>query len=292
MRRISALFLSGILFLSACGVATTQPTATPTALPTPTLSPTPAPSPTYGWDSQGWNLAWSDEFDVATINPKNWTYDTGTAGMANNGELEDYTNRPENVRVENGMLIIEARSESYEGARYTSARLKSQSLQEFQYGRIEARMKLPYGQGIWPAFWMLGNDIGRTASWPGCGEIDILEYIGKTPDTIYQTIHGPGYSGGKGVGSHIALTADSLNNNFHVYAIEWAANEIRWFVDDQEVFKATPAQIPTGTQWVYDHPFFIILNVAVGGGWPGYPNSTTVFPQQLVVDYVRVYQKP
>ena len=269
MKRIAFLAMIGILFLTACASA----------------------APTYGWNSQGWNLAWSDEFNGSTINPKNWTYDTGGTGWGN-GELEYYTNRPENARVEKGMLIIEARSEQYSGLSYTSARLKSQNLQEFQYGRIEARMKLPSGQGIWPAFWMLGNDIGRTAAWPNCGEIDILEYIGKTPDTIYQTIHGPGYSGGKGVGSHIALTADSLNNNFHVYAIEWATNEIRWFVDDQEVFKATPAQIPAGTQWVYDHPFFIILNLAVGGGWPGYPNSTTVFPQQLVVDYVRVYQKP
>jgi beta-glucanase (GH16 family) len=202
--------------------------------------------------------------------------------------MEYYTDRPENARIEKGMLIIEARQEEYAGLAYTSARLNTRGLHEFHYGRIEARMKLPSGQGIWPAFWMLGAN----SMWPMGGEIDILEYIGKTPDTVYQTVHGPGYSGAKGIGSHIALTADTLNNKFHVYAVEWQPEEIRWFVDKQEVFMVTPEDIPTGTQWAFDHPFFIILNLAVGGYWPGYPDSTTVFPQQLQVDYVRVYQRP
>jgi beta-glucanase (GH16 family) len=122
--------------------------------------------------------------------------------------------------------------------------------------------------------------------------MDIMEYIGKTPDTVYQTIHGPGYSGAKGIGGHLTLTVDSLKNDFHVYAIDWAENEIRGSVDGQEVTKVTSDQIPAGTAWVYDHPFFFILNVAVGGAWPGYPDSTTTLPQQLQVDYVRVYQKP
>jgi len=279
MKRMAALILAGILFLSACAGATPQPTATAT---TP-----PIPSPTYGWDSTGWKLAWSDEFNGTTIDPKNWIFDKGGNGWGN-VEMEYYTDRPENARVENGMLVIEARQEKYEGLNYTSARLNTRGLQEFTYGRIEARMKLPSGQGIWPAFWMLGSN----ASWPLGGEIDVMEYVGKTPDSVYQTIHGPGYSGAKGIGSHFALTADALKNDFHVFAIEWAPNEIHWFVDGQEVFKVTPDQIPTGTQWVYDHPFFIILNLAVGGSWPGFPDSTTVFPQQLQVDYVRVYQKP
>jgi beta-glucanase (GH16 family) len=281
MKRIASLILLGILFLTACSSATPQPTATPTVVPTL------VPTPTYGWNPQGWNLAWSDEFDGTTIDPANWTYDIGGNGWGN-VELEYYTNRPENARLENGMLIIEARSEKYEGLPYTSARLKTQGLREFQYGRIEARMKLPSGQGIWPAFWMLG--VGK--SWPLGGEMDVLEYIGKTPDTVYQTVHGPGYSGAKGIGSHYVLTADKLKNDFRVYAIEWQPNEIRWYVDDQQVFKVTPDQIPSGAQWVYDHPFYMILNLAVGGGWPGFPDSTTVFPQQLLVDYVRVYQKP
>ncbi len=281
MKGVPSLILVGILFLTACTSATPQPTTTPASMPTPVASPT------HGWNSQGWKLVWSDEFDGTTINPRNWVFDRGGTGWGN-VEMEYYTDRPENARVENGMLVIEARQEQYEGLNYTSARINSRGLQEFQYGRIEARMKLPSGQGIWSAFWMLGGN----TSWPLGGEIDIMEYIGKTPDTIYQTVHGPGYSGAKGIGSHFALTTDLLKKDFHVFAIEWVPNEIHWFVDDQEVFKVTPDQIPAGTQWVYDHPLFIILNLAVGGSWPGFPDETTVFPQQLQVDYVRVYQKP
>jgi len=285
VKRTTFLILASILLLAACTSPTPLPTPQP--IPTSTVPPTPAPTPTYGWDSTGWNLVWSDEFNGTVIDSKNWNFEQGGSGWGN-AEWEYYTNRPQNARVENGMLVIEALQEKYMGLYYTSARLSSRRLQEFTYGRIEARIKLPYGQGIWPAFWMLGSN----SAWPLGGEIDIMEYIGKTADTVYQTIHGPGYSGGKNVGSHIALTTDSLRNDFHVYAIEWQENEIRWFIDSREVFKATPAQIPAGTKWVYDHPFFIILNLAVGGGWPGYPDTTTVFPQQLLVDYVRVYQKP
>ena len=284
MKRLAILLLAGSLFLSACAAPTPAPT--PTITPTP-IPPTPMASPTYGWDSSGWKLAWSDEFNGTTIDPANWKFDKGGNGWGN-AELEYYTDRPENARVENGNLVIEARRETYEGLMYTSARLNSRALQEFQYGRIEARLKLPSAQGIWPAFWTLGSN----SSWPLGGEMDIMEYIGKVPDTIYQTVHGPGYSGTHGIGSHIVLNADSLKNDFHVYAIEWQENEIRWFIDAQEVFKVTPAQIPEGAQWVFDHPFFIILNLAVGGGWPGYPTSDTVFPQQYLIDYVRVYQKP
>ncbi len=277
MNRITISFAIGILFLTACASAAPLPTATPTAMPTAT----------YGWDSQGWNLVWSDEFDGTKIDPKDWVFDKGGSGWGN-VEMEYYTDRPENARIENGMLVIEARQEQYDRLNYTSARINTRGLHEFQYGRIEARMKLPYGQGIWPAFWMLGSN----ASWPLGGEIDIMEYIGKTPDTVYQTVHGPGYSGAKGIGSHFILTADSLKNDFHIYTIEWTKNEIHWYVDYQEVFKVTLDQIPAGTQWVFDHPFFIILNLAVGGSWPGFADDTTVFPQQLKVDYVRVYQKP
>jgi beta-glucanase (GH16 family) len=274
MKRIFPLMLIGMLFLTACASVAPQLTATPGA----TLA--------YVWNSQGWKLIWSDEFNGPTINPL-WVFEKGGNGWGN-AELEYYTSRPENARIENGILIIEARQEQYQGSPYTSARLNSRALQQFQYGRIEGRLKLPSGQGIWPAFWMLGSN----TSWPNGGEIDIMEYVGKTPDTIYQTVHGPGYAGTRGISSHFVLTADSLKNDFHIYAIEWQPNEIRWFVDAQEVFKITPDKIPAGTQWVFDHPFFIILNLAVGGSWPGYPDSTTVFPQQFQVDYVRFYQKP
>ena len=273
MKRMTTILLVGILFLASCAAPATAVL-------------TPSPTATYSWNSDGWTFIWSDEFDGNTIDPKNWVFDKGGSGWGN-AELEYYTDRPENARIENGMLVIEARQEKYEGLPFTSARLNSRKLQEFQYGHIEARLKLPYGQGIWPAFWMLGGN----ASWPNGGEIDIMEFIGKTPDTVYQTVHGPGYSGAKGIGSHLVLTAETLKNDFHVFAIEWQPNEIRWIVDGQEVFKVTPEKIPAGTKWVFDHPLFIIMNVAVGGGWPGYPDETTVFPQQLQVDYVRVYQK-
>lgn len=268
--------------LSAC--AMTPPELTPTPVPSP------MPTPTAKWDRAGWVIAWHDEFDGSELDLKNWTFDIGGGGWGNQ-EWEAYTNRPENVRVEDGMLVIEAREEPelIAGRNYSSARIKTQGLHAWQYGRIEARIKLPYGQGIWPAFWMLGDDLSKKG-WPAAGEIDILEFIGKEPDHIYATVHAPGYSGGNGVGSSLVVSEQSLKNDFHVYAIEWEENEIRWYFDEQQYFKLTPDDVPD--KWIFDHPFFIILNLAVGGRWPGYPNKTTVFPQFLYVDYVRVYQKP
>ncbi len=272
------------LFLSACASLAPIP---PTATPAPTS--TPAPSPTPEWERTGWNLVWQDEFKGETLDLQKWTFDLGATGWGN-GEMEEYTNRPENVRIENGNLIIEARKDPASPYGVTSARLKTQGLHDWQYGRIEGRIKLPQGQGIWPAFWMLGNNIGTT-SWPKCGEIDILEMIGRQPNTIYNTVHGPGYSGSDGIGTHTDFPAGSLQNEFHVYAIEWEADQIRWYIDDTQVFKVSKADVPAD-KWVFDHPFFIILNVAVGGGWPGFPDATTVFPQQMLVDYIRVYQRP
>ena len=268
--------------LSAC--AMTPPELTPTPVPSP------MPTPTAKWDRAGWVIAWHDEFDGSELDLKNWTFDIGGGGWGNQ-EWEAYTDRPENVRVQDGMLVIEAREEPelIAGRNYSSARIKTQGLHAWQYGRIEARIKLPYGQGIWPAFWMLGDDLSKKG-WPAAGEIDILEFIGKEPDHIYATVHAPGYSGGSGVGSSLVVSAESLKNDFHVYAIEWEENEIRWYFDEQQYFKLTPDDVPD--KWIFDHPFFIILNLAVGGRWPGYPNKTTVFPQFLYVDYVRVYQKP
>ncbi len=275
------IFLCAIFLLGAC--------AAPTLVPTATLVPTQLPSPTpAAWDRDGWNIVWHDEFDGPELDRANWNFDLGGSGWGNS-EWEAYTDKPENIRIDNGMLVIEAREDpTLPGGRpYSSARIKTQGLHSWTYGRIEARMKLPYGQGIWPAFWMLGdNNIG----WPASGEIDILEHIGRDPNTIYATVHAPGYSGGKGVGGKLVVPADTVKNDFHVYAIEWQENEIRWLFDEQEYFKVTPETVPAA--WVFDHDFFIILNVAVGGGWPGYPDKTTVFPQFLNVDYVRVFQKP
>ena len=266
--------------LSACAPQTPPP---PTATPVP-----PTPTATPEWELPGWTLVWQDEFEGAEIDRSKWTFDVGGHGWGNN-ELQAYTERPENARIENGMLVIEARQEEFVRRDYTSARLKTQGLHAWTYGRIEARMKLPYGNGIWPAFWMLGADIQQNP-WPASGEIDIMEYIGRDTNKIYGTVHGPGYSGSGGVGHFTSLPEGTLNNDFHVFAIEWEENEIRWYVDEEQFFKITPESVPG--EWVYDHPFFLILNLAVGGNWPGSPDETTVFPQFLVVDYIRVYQRP
>lgn len=276
------LLLSISFLLAACAITTPEPTHTP--------KPTMVPSPTPDWERAGWNIVWQDEFDGPELNLKNWTFDIGGNGWGNQ-EWQYYSDRPENIRVKDGMLVIEAREEeaTFSGRPYSSARIKTEGLHAWQYGRIEARIKLPYGQGIWPAFWMLGENLTQKG-WPAAGEIDIMEFIGREPDHIYATVHAPGYSGSRGMGSNINIPADSLKNEFHIFAIEWQENEIRWYVDEQQYFKLTPEDVPD--QWIFDHPFFIILNLAVGGGWPGYPNDTTVFPQFLYVDYVRVYQKP
>ncbi len=237
--------------------------------------------------ASGWELVWSDEFDGPELSSDNWLAESGAGGWGNN-ELQFYTDRPENLRIEDGVLVIEAREEDYRGSRYTSARIKTQYRHTFQFGRIEARMKLPTGKGIWPAFWMLGEDM-PTVGWPRAGEIDIMENIGD-PHTIHGTVHGPGYSGGSGVGRAYTARDKALDQDFHTYAVEWAPGEIRWYLDDVLFNTITEADVPGA--WVYDHPFFIILNLAVGGNWPGYPDATTQFPQQLLVDYVRVYRDP
>ena len=283
MFKILHTFLGFTFILGACAMTTPEPT--------PTSIPTPVPSSTAEWERAGWSIIWQDEFEAAELDLKNWTFDIGGNGWGN-AEWEAYTDQPENVRVENGMLVIEAREDPTlpAGRPYSSARIKTQGLHAWQYGRIEARIKLPYGQGIWPAFWMLGENFNKVG-WPAAGEIDILEFVGKEPNRIYATVHAPGYSGGsEGATSNLVVPTDTLKNDFHVYAIEWEENEIRWYFDDQQYFKLTPEDVPD--QWIFDHPFFIIINLAVGGRWPGYPDETTVFPQFLYVDYVRVYQKP
>ena len=239
----------------------------------------------------GWSLLWADEFSQtngSAPDSTKWGYDLGGSGWGNN-ELQYYTNRTENARIEGGELVIEARAESFGGRNYTSARLLTKDKWAWTYGRIEARIKIPKGQGIWPAFWMLGSNIG-SAGWPNCGEIDIMENIGSLPSTLYGTIHGPGYSGGGGISGNTVLSGAALSDAFHVYAIEWEENRIRWFLDGQQFFTLTPANLPAGSNWVFNQPQFLLLNLAVGGNWPGSPNASTTFPQRMAVDYVRVYQ--
>jgi len=223
-----------------------------------------------------------------------WVLETGGNGWGNN-ELEYYTNRVENVQVNDGKLVITARREGYSDSQgvfrgYTSARMKTAGKFSQLYGRFEARIKLPEGQGIWPAFWMLGDNVGKV-EWPDCGEIDIMENIGKEPSTVHGTIHGPGYSGDKGLSSAYSLPdGKKFADDFHIFAAEWEPQAIRFYVDDKLYATRTLVHLPSGTIWVYDHPFFLILNVAVGGNWPGDPDVHTKFPQTMLVDYVRVYK--
>jgi beta-glucanase (GH16 family) len=252
-----------------------------------TLAPAPAAPIATPATPPTWVLDWSDEFDGTALDRGKWVEERGGDGWGNN-ELQYYTSRPENVRLAGGNLVIEARKERFENRDYTSARIKTAGLKERTYGRYEARMKLPKGQGIWPAFWMLGADIG-TVGWPASGEIDIMENIGKEPGIVHGTLHGPGYNGGNGFGNASSLSTGAFADDYHVFAVEWEPSEIRWYRDGVLYHKARP-ELVKGT-WVFEHPFFVLLNLAVGGNWPGNPDSTTTFPQQMLVDYVRVYRR-
>ena len=280
MKRPTTLILASTIVLCACGGAGSSYSYL-------AASASSAPQAKVITSAPAWELDWSDEFDGATLDHGKWKEQTGGDGWGND-ELENYTRRPENIRLENGMLVIEARKEAFGGNRYTSARISSAGLKERTYGRYEARIKLPKGQGIWPAFWLLGSDIG-TAGWPACGEIDIMENIGKEPATVYGTLHGPGYSGSNGFQNHVTLENGNFYDAFHVYALEWEPNEIRWYIDGKQYHTAKPELVHGA--WKFDHPFNVILNLAVGGGWPGNPDANTSFPQQMLVDYVRVYRR-
>ena len=248
---------------------------------------------------EGYTLVWGDEFngkDGSLPDASKWTYDIGGSGWGNH-EFEYYTNRAENARIEDGKLVITARQEMYTGPdgakfNYTSARLKTEGLFSQAYGRFEARIKLPAGPGIWPAFWMLGDNIG-SAGWPKCGEIDIMENIGKEPGINHGSLHAPSStSPTSDQTATITLPAgQKLSDDFHVYAVEWEPGTVRFFLDSNLYAKFDATQWPAGGTWVFDHRFFLILNVAVGGDWPGSPDSATVFPQTMLVDYVRVYKR-
>lgn len=241
----------------------------------------------------GWKLVWSDEFDGPSIDRTKWDYDLGAGGWGN-AEWENYTNRPENSRIENGNLIIEARRDFYAGIEYSSARMVTRGKFSRTYGRFEARIKIPYGQGIWPAFWMLGDDIS-TVGWPRCGEIDIMEVIGREPYTVYGTAHMPQVSNPSqpisNGGATYKMTGAQIHEDFHIFAIEWGPEEIKWYFDENLYKTWRKSETPENGVWVFNKPFHMLLNVAVGGRWPGNPDSTTTFPQQMLVDYVRVYER-
>jgi beta-glucanase (GH16 family) len=238
------------------------------------------------------SISWQDEFNSPAGTPvdqNKWRFDIGGGGWGNN-ERQYYTNSTSNaVHDGQGNLVITARRDNpanyqchYGRCEYTSARLLSAATFTQTYGRFEARIKIPRGQGIWPAFWMLGTGGG----WPDAGEIDIMENIGREPNTVYGTVHGPGYSGAGGITGSRSL-GSPLADGFHTYRVDWEPNVITWYLDGVQYHRVDPARLG-GSRWVFDHPFFMILNVAVGGNWPGYPDGSTQFPQQMLVDYVRV----
>jgi beta-glucanase (GH16 family) len=235
-------------------------------------------------------LVWSDEFSGTSLNTSVWNYETGGNGWGNN-ELENYTAGTNNAYLQNGSLVIEAKKEKLGNNNYTSARLTTSGKKSFTYGRVDIKAKVPVSKGIWPALWMLGQNI-NTVNWPACGEIDIMENIGETkPSKNYGTAHwGLSASSHLSSGGSSALTTGLYSDSFHVYSINWTADKIQWLIDDVKYYEVTKQQI-TGGNFPFDKPFFIILNVAVGGNWPGSPDATTTFPQKMYVDYIRVYQK-
>lgn len=255
--------------------------------------------------SAQWKLVWSDEFSGPAgsgPDPSKWTSESGNHNGWGNNEKENYCApelagqvncdlRNPNLRLDGkGNLVIEARRSVANGT-WTSGRINTSGKFAQQYGRFEARIKLPKGQGLWPAFWMLGADT-KLVGWPKCGEIDIMENLGHAPARIYGSMHGPGYSGAHSLtASYVLPGTGTFADNFHIFAVEWEPNAVRFYVDDVLYATQTPKNIPSGAAWVYDHPFFLLLNLAVGGNWPKDPDRTTVSPSFMLVDYVRVYSK-
>jgi len=264
----------------------------------------PAPHTSTSVPSDRLRLLWNDEFagpEGAPPDPAKWGYERGGEGWGNR-EFQYYTDQRENVALDGkGCLVLTARALTeadqanrtcwYGPCRFTSARLLTHERFSFTYGLVEARIRIPFGQGIWPAFWMLGENFGEVG-WPACGEIDIMENIGREPGIVHGTVHGPGYCGGNGIGGQHALPDGRfLQDDFHVFAVDWQPGIIRWYLDNHLYFELLQDQVPKGAPWPFDHPFFFLLNVAVGGEWPGAPDDTTIFPQVMLIDFVRVYQR-
>jgi len=286
----SCMSFVGLVYPGVTQINTCVPQGTPAGAATQvavTVGGTPTPAATSPM------VVWSDEFNGpagSAPDPAKWTYDTGGSPTDNkwgNQEWETYTNNRDNSYQDgNGNLVIKA-IQNRDGS-YTSARLKTQGLFAFQYGTIEARIKIPFGQGIWPAFWMLGDDID-TVGWPRSGEIDIMENIGKEPATVYGTVHSPNPGGGDASsgGSYI-LPSGKLSDDYHICAVQWTGQSVKFLIDGKQYFEAIPSMLPSGS-WVFQHPFFVLLNVAVGGSLPGYPDAASTYPQTMLVDWVRVY---
>lgn len=290
--KASRLFSFLILTFSLCGCAT--PGIQSTTIPSQASATPPPPAPTV--DPNSWELVWADEFDQpdgSVPDPQKWNYQQGGAGWGN-GELQHYTNAKENAFIQDGMLLIRANKEYMMGRDYTSARLTTQFKGDWTFGRVEIRAKLPNTQGIWPAFWMLPTRARYGGGAVG-GEIDIMEMVGSEPGRIYGTLHF-GNPAERSSGSFDLPNAVTFDDDFHIFAMEWESTEIRWYVDGT-LFHAETEWFTTGRKDArypapFDQDFYLLINVAVGGYWPGSPDETSVFPQTLFVDYVRVFQHP
>ncbi len=286
---VLAVALFAALGSIACSQSVPTPTPEPTSTPMPTSTPvptaTPVPEPTY-------ELVWQDEFDGSEIDDSKWTREVNGRGGGNN-ELQYYTDKEENAFIEDGHLVIQALKpeKKYIGRSYTSARLRTLAKGDWQYGRFEIRAKMPEGQGLWPAIWMLPSEY-RYGGWPSSGEIDIMELLGHEPNIVHGTLHYGHLGNHLFTGREYELEEGDFVNEFHVYGLEWEEEEIRWYLNGELIqtqrswsTKNKPYPAP------FDQPFHLIINVAVGGNWPGSPDETTTFPQRMEVDYVRVYQK-
>lgn len=238
---------------------------------------------------QAWKLVWQDEFDGTALDEAKWSFEVQGPGWVNN-ELQNYTDhRPENVRVENGNLVIEGRRDGFNGHEFSSGRIKTQGKINWKYGRMEARLKLPGGKGTWPAFWMMPEDCSR--GWPACGEIDIMEHVGYDPDVFHASLHSKAYNGMNGATLTSSQKISGALEGFHVFAIEWFPDRLEAFVDGKRFFSYRNSQRGEDV-WPYDKEFYIILNLAIGGKWGGANGvDKNIWPRQYLVDYVRVYQK-
>ncbi|MFE1953681.1 ricin-type beta-trefoil lectin domain protein [Streptomyces sp. NPDC059524] len=283
MRAPWRLRLIGAAAAVLCAGATLVPASAAGAAPAVPAAPTLAADFTEDFDGPA----------GSGVDTSRWSQETGD-NNGNNHERQYYTPGTNNAALDgNGHLVITARKENPSGyqcwygtCQYTSARMNTSGKFSAQYGHVETRMKIPRGQGMWPAFWMLGTDIG-SVGWPGSGEIDVMENIGREPGTVHGTLHGPGYSGAGGIGAGYSLSSGAFADAFHTFAVDWAPDRVSWSVDGHVYQTRTPADIGSN-QWAFNKPFFLILNLAVGGDWPGDPDASTSFPQQLVVDYVHV----
>jgi beta-glucanase (GH16 family) len=293
MRRTVAGLVGACLLAAGCAGASDPTTADPTTTPTA--------SATAATEVGGWELVWEDTFDGDAGTPPDdrwWNHEIGGDGWGNH-ELQYYTDDTGSVAHDgDGHLVITAAEGGptdgtgcwYGDCRYTSARITTRGKVEAEYGRIEVRARLPEGDGMWPAFWMLGTNIDLKG-WPNAGEIDVMEHIGREPETVHGTVHGPTYSGADGIGGSYRFPEGTPADDFHTYAIEWEPDRIAWYMDDVHYATLLPTILPKAERWVFDHPFFLILNLAVGGQWPGEPTDETTFPQTFVIDHVRVYRE-